>query len=194
MTGDKAMLKASTLKAVSAILLFAALQAGNLSAATLDGRHDVRSNDGRFTVSFPGIPNETQVEVSTAVGTLTMHSFIYSDGESEFGVMYSDYPAFAISLADKQDVLEGVRDGGIKSANVTLVDEKIGSVNGHPARLVTFEIPAQNRVIRALYILAGNRLYQILAITPNGDQDSPVAMQFLNSFEITGLPLASAEN
>jgi hypothetical protein len=59
------------------------------------------------------------------------------------------------------------------------------SVQGYPAREVSFRVPAEQDLAGdALLVLVGRRLYVVVALGPQAERDASARDRFFRSFEV----------
>jgi hypothetical protein len=81
------------------------------------------SPEGRFSISFPGVPTELTQPLPLPNVNIVAHTF-YLRTLAEYQVTYADYP-FPIEGTDKITAFfNGVRDFGIKAIDGHLLEEK----------------------------------------------------------------------
>jgi hypothetical protein len=174
------IIKTATIFVVSHLLL--------LLPATLPQTVDWQkfaSNDGRFTVLFPGTPKNETKDVETDAGKVSVHMFYVEYKETAYVAMYTDFP---VEAKDEgiEAALDSGRDRGLEAANAQLVSEKKITLNGYPGREIRAKgkDPAENSVLVSRFFLAKRRLYQVIVAGPGGQIDSGAEEKFLSSFDI----------
>ncbi len=147
---------------------------------------EFRSDAGNFSVLMPGKPKTEKQNIETAVGSVTM--IMYTAGSSRAGcaVAFADYPQQLVDSSDAQKLLEGAKNGAIKNVKGTLVSETRVSFNGLPARDLVIEVPGK-AIINARLIIASPRFYQLMLITPKGQDHKEDIAKFFNSLKIDGV-------
>lgn len=140
------------------------------------------SNEGRFTVQFPGTTKRDTAAVplqGSDASTLYEFWVELDDNSVSYMVMYNDYPE-GYATGAPQDILATVRDGSLKNKTLTS-DEEI-SLNGVPGR--AFVASDKDGWIYTVHqFLSGKRLYQLLVVC-NKDHPATLTSQFMNSFRI----------
>ncbi|PWT93883.1 MAG: hypothetical protein C5B55_03670 [Blastocatellia bacterium] len=148
------------------------------------------SNEGRFSVDFPGTPKLSTEEAGTPSGKFTVNKCNVTT-LAEYGVIYTDFP----TKIDGSEAANAVLDNGAKAA-VSRVKSKLLSiteinVGGYPGRLLKEEM-RDGSIMYAKMILAGQRLYQVAVTMPSAEKISEnqtatyqdAADKFLNSFRL----------
>lgn len=123
------------------------------------------STEGKFKISFQGPPEMASQDVSTAVGSIKMHTFMEMKGIDGYILSYNDYPAEAISAADPKNILDGAKNGVVNQFQAKIVEEKPLTLGGHIGLMCKANSPTMYVVYYAY--LVKNRLYQIM-ILKNG--------------------------
>jgi hypothetical protein len=142
------------------------------------------SDDGEFSVLFPGEPKQSSNTLNTELGELTLHNFGYVASEGvDYNASYNDYPADKVS-EDSKDLLDGVLSGVGKTN--TLVTQQTTTQQGHPAVVAEFEAPGSNYIYYK-GVMFKNRLYQLAVVGSSDNKETykPDAMKFIDSFELT---------
>jgi hypothetical protein len=141
------------------------------------------SDDGRFSVLFPGTPTETQNSAPlSGTDTLVIHQFQYDASSSlSYLVIYNDYPA-NYSFGDTQPALGRIRDASATALKATVTSDGPVDLNGVPGRAFVLTDNAGNTFYGREY-LNGQRLYRLF-VTVGAGGSSSSADDFLNSFHI----------
>jgi hypothetical protein len=161
-------------------LLLAALVALLLPGAALAaaGWATFRSETGRFTVLMPGTPAEATETLEDGV----VHRFVSSPEKGRaFVVVYGDDAEFASMPPD--ELFDNVRDALLDAAGASRQSERAVEFGGRPARELVAQGP-EGSMMKARLILAGERLYTLLAVTPKDEAAIADADRFLGSFAL----------
>jgi hypothetical protein len=133
------------------------------------------SGPGNFTILMPGKP--TQESDTDADGSIT-HNFTVVNGETVYLVTYSDL-AEEVTQVEPGEIFDAVC-GGYAADGDRLVNQREIELSGYPGRSV--ELKANDGMSgKASMYLIGNRLYQLLLISP----ESGEGKQFFDSFQLT---------
>ena len=138
--------------------------------------------EGRFAVLLPGKARHESRAISSAAGAHTMTMYAYSLKHGTMGVAYIDYPAAAVAA----EQMAAARDALLRNIQGAVGSEEDIKVDGFPGRQVYAEgrAGARDALLKARFVVAGNRLYQIAYV---GAKDG-VAMtdidMFLTSFKL----------
>jgi hypothetical protein len=142
------------------------------------------SEPGRYTIVFPGKATESEQQLDTPLGKVTMHiSTQEVKRDLAFISTYVDYPE-AVKNEKPQIVLARVRDGTVgkgkllSDLEMTLGERKV------PGREYAIA-KADGTLLRVRSYLDGARLYQIIVSgIKREDMDTPAAKKFVESFEV----------
>ena len=146
-----------------------------------------RSPDG-FRVEMPAGTRQTQIPAYDQRGDVDQVDMIYSypDSQTTYAVTWADNPPVERASGDGADrTLDMARDGALARAQSTLVVESRDRRNGFPTR----DFSGRNQgggVFNARLILAGRRLYMLIAAFPAaGARNDEDVNRFFNSFTLT---------
>jgi hypothetical protein len=141
---------------------------------------------GEFTISFPGQPEQSTSTFKAPLGNVELHVFRSArNNEREvYTLTYHDLPSAQVNSDGPEKVLDAARDGGIEATHGKLIKEtKVASASENPSRDLKIEIQGVTTYSRM--ILAGNRLYVIMAYPDGSNGSSDRAKAFLDSFKLT---------
>lgn len=164
--------------ALSALLFALALSAPALAA---EPWREFKPPDGGFAVKMPGQPKLEQQRVE---GTNTATN-IYGiqQGSRNFVVSYHEYPADIIKRTSADKLLTGVERNTAEAVKGTVRADRNMVIGGHQAREAVIDSGTQT--MKARYVLAGNRLYQVIFTGEKGSENGRDVATFLNSFRLT---------
>ncbi len=167
----------------SALVLLCAALAG--CAPELDWR-DLSVPEGKFSALLPCKPRHETRTFSAAAGTLTMTMYACSLKQATMAVAYTDYPAAALAGEHVRGQLDAARDALLRNIGAGAYSEEELAIAGLPGRQVHAEggAGAQGALLKARFVVAGNRLYQIAYF---GSSDGPAMADidmFLTSFKL----------
>ncbi|HEV8073606.1 MAG TPA: hypothetical protein VGP21_05680 [Opitutaceae bacterium] len=147
---------------------------------------------GRFVATFEGAVQRGSQPVDTAVGKITMNMAYYDGGAVAHMIIYCDYPAGSVAQSGgPEKVCANASDGAVKNVNGTIRTSssyQLGDVKGLevvadiPSK--DPKVPADASVARLRFFVVGDRLYQVMYIGPTGQETSPEAVAFLDSFRL----------
>jgi len=144
------------------------------------------SEEGRFSVLFPGEPESKTEQVETPAGTLEFVMHSAGSKKTGFVVAYVDYSHEVMKNADAKKMLDGARDGAVRNVNGRLEKEKVLDFHGKPGRELEIIVP-KKAIIKARLILIGNRLYQMMAISQSSGILEEKTPEFFDSFRVDGI-------
>lgn len=145
-----------------------------------------RTPDG-FKVEMPTDVKQIQIPAYNTTGGSEQVDMIYSypDAETSFSVAWADNPPVERASGMAADrTLDMARDDALARTQTTLVGESHNNRQGFPARDFTGR-NVGGGVFSARLILAGSRLYMLIAAFPSSSarRDQDVA-RFLDSFSV----------
>ncbi|MGB6686834.1 MAG: PH domain-containing protein [Terracidiphilus sp.] len=156
---------------------------GNSTAepAPSDTMQPFTSTNGRFSVLFPTVPQQSTRPFQKNGKTATLYDFVATADYGNIGyiVGYSDFAPDAFDAASPQILLQGTESGFV--AGKSLLSDQIIDLHGIPGRAYTAADSEYNYNVHDF--LAGTRLYRLLVSTRKG-YTAPKGDQFMNSFRI----------
>jgi hypothetical protein len=162
----------------------------SLAFSPLSGRADdwktFTSKEGRFSVRMPGSPQEQTQEVKTPDGKLSVHLLVSALAvDRVVYVSYSDYPPKAVEGKQKE-FLDGTVKGNVTSLKGKVLSEKKIEVGQGklPGRELLMDLPDKKQMYRSRIVLAGNRLFQVVAVGSEEFVKSKAVGEYLDSFKI----------
>jgi len=162
--------------------------AGGQQASSAAWRAVDRSADG-FKVDMPAGVTQTEIPAFNERGALEPVRVIQAsiDPETTYAVAWAETPPVErAGIGDGPDrTLDYARDGALKRTGTTLIDESRNERYGNPSR----DFSARNSdggILNARLILAGARLYMLVATFPNpGARRNDDLNRFFSSFNLT---------
>jgi hypothetical protein len=149
---------------------------------------DFTSSQWKFSIRFPGKPNEKQQNSPLGV---QMNTFMTESPDGAYLVSVADMPIPDNETpAQVQARLDGAREGAVRNVNATLESSSaITLQEKYPGRELTAKLPPQpngtkDGILRARVFLAGKRLYQVLVVGKASFVNGANSDEFLNSFKI----------
>jgi hypothetical protein len=140
------------------------------------------STDGGFRARFPNRPAENRQTNTTAeLGEIEVFSVESKAGGSTYTIVYLDYPDIVVQTADPEVLVQNVFKEVVKEN--TIVDQQVTTSDGYPALVGEYEIGTTGYA-RYKAVLAGNRIYQVIAITPDENRNKETATGFISSFRL----------
>jgi len=152
----------------------------------VSGAHwqELKSEQGKFSVLMPGIPNYKKHIVNTSSGMLDLHEYSLNKPDIAFSASYCDYPIEVVKQTSKKVILSNVRDGVISGMHGRLLSELIIEINGHPGRQLHAEISSGTGIMEGRIYIVENRLYQISVATGKQNAFSTDINRYLDSFKL----------
>jgi peptidoglycan hydrolase-like protein with peptidoglycan-binding domain len=163
------------------------LAQGQAGSAPLVWR-DYHPSGAGFHVDLPGVPRaEVQTVPNKAWGQVELHqaSVALRNDTVAYQAMYNDYPpAFAQQSPDGH--LDQIRDGAVRYESGHLRSEIRTTIAGWPARRIIIDHIAAtgNWSAYELMVLSGARLYQMIHVTPTGQENQADIDHFFASFRL----------
>jgi hypothetical protein len=145
------------------------------------------SEEGSFSVLFPGTPIYDTLAVPTPEGPQMRRVFRYAGSGVVYFVTHACTPPPALP-ADPDRALDLGRDGGLQMAGGTLVSEKRVWVNGHRGTRLVQRDPSGGTSYSLIVIGAQGNYYSLVA-GPRSPAATKKALAFLDSFSV--LPATS---
>ena len=142
-----------------------------------------RSEEGRFSVLMPGVPEDDQVKVTPSEqGPYTTHMIVLKQPpRNVFLVGWVDYdPSFNFN---RKAEIEMNRDNFVRGLKATLLTSRHLTIDGYPA--LEFTAETEGRIFTSRVYLVGRRPYQLVIGSPKGVDDSVNVNRFFNSFKVT---------
>lgn len=152
-----------------------------------DGWKEFSSNEGRFTLLFPGVPEKHTNQLESPYGKLEEHGFLVKTF-AYYSVAYTDFPE-TDGIRDVKMFFAGFRVGNLKATNAELLEDMDDYRFAYPGRFIKTLI-GRKYVNRIRLHLIRNRLYVLSVVMPEEQADAETrkfyeetAMKFLNSFK-----------
>ena len=168
-----------TPKRLMCFLLSCAVLALAACAPELDWR-ELSVPEGGFAVLLPGRASREVRTLDTTVGSVTMTMYAVSLKRATMAVAYADYPAGALAGEHGREQLNAERDALLRNIGASSHSEEQVLIGGLPGRQIYAEgrTGTHSALLKARFVVAGNRLYQIAYVGARG----AVAMADINMF------------
>ena len=166
------------------VALLISLIAGSCS---LLGWREFHSEQGAFSVIFPGKPLEQTETVNTAVGNIELTMFVAELGQTmACFVGYSDYPQEVLRATNGRELLANSRDGIVRAQNAKLLREHQIALGGNPGLefVAEIQVDGHSALLKARSYLVRNRLFQAHAIALDAQESRQEIDRFLTSFRL----------
>lgn len=150
-------------------------------AADPEGWAHFTSEEGRFSILVPKIPEETKDTVDSDHGPYTTHLFITREPSYVYLIGWVDYdPSFNFN---RQKELEANRDNFVKGVKATLTSTQSLNIDGFP--VIEFTADTTERTFHSRVYMVGRRPYQIVIGYPKGQSELAPIAKFFNSFKVS---------
>lgn len=144
-----------------------------------------------FTTQFPKQPVADSQVVPTAIGDLTLHTYMYEpvqpDNNLAYGVMLTSYPDTFVKYTNDAFVkgfFRGVVDGAAKNSGGKLLTEKEIEMDGYPGREVRIDYKEGVAVVKMRLYLVKNTIYMQQVIMEPAKENNNTEQKFFNAFKI----------
>ena len=143
------------------------------------------SEEGRFTVKFPGTPGEFAGRQDFAGTSCMVYSYVISGGFTgvSYTVSYLDAPT-ADFEGGPRAVLEGMRNMVVSGARSRLLSSTAVTFAGHPGVEFTYQSPNGIGMVHARLVLSGKRVYLQWAGPLADPQTDLNGVEFFKSFTL----------
>jgi hypothetical protein len=140
--------------------------------------------DGSFSIEFPGKPSVEAAEAPAEGGGSRPMTIVSVEPTKSTDYMCSYVEDDTIEGRSSDEVLESARDGSLRKTQGTLISQERLTLQGFPA--LNMQAHARgNSLLEGRIILAGKRLYIIMAVTTVEEDREPKTVQrVLDSFKI----------
>jgi hypothetical protein len=166
------------------LIAILALFAASLACSTEPEPKEFTSDDGGFSIAFPGDPETQTQSVPTDVGDVALTMYTVETGSAAYLAGYADYPADMVAGSDPETMLDGGRDGAVGNIDGRLLTEKHITLDGHLGRELKVESKDGKQVLYGRFYLVEARLYQIMVVTSPDGLEETVIFAFLDSFTL----------
>jgi hypothetical protein len=137
---------------------------------------------GGFAVNAPGAMTYDKVRVTVDAGLVTLHQNALEIKGETYRAGYVDFPETAVQCGT-QSVLDAERNRLVASLGGRLMNDQPLDLNGHAGSQCRIDLPNSRSAMVRLF-LAGNRLYEVMTITPTEGSYSESSLRFLDSFRL----------
>jgi hypothetical protein len=140
------------------------------------------STEGQFSANMPDEPHSSMIVTQIGEGPVYTHTVSANDKDmNEYMVSWTGYD-HNIEYKGTEKTFDLVRDGLIFSKGGKLTSESSITMQGRPARAITFT-DSDGRVVKARFYFIGNRFYQVMAESRD-KQNIANSDKFLDSFKL----------
>jgi hypothetical protein len=143
------------------------------------------SKEGKFSVALPDKPKEDTKKVKVGARDVDHHIFTVGQKDRAQLITYIDYPKETIG-ADRDKFLAERLERNIAFLKGKVASEEKVTVGKqkYPGRDVVVEMADRKQSYRARVVLAGTRLYQVVALGPDEFTKSKAVDDYFKSFVI----------
>lgn len=134
-----------------------------------------------FQVELPG-KAEFKEESGDDGGKI--RTYVVASPAAAYDVTVWDLPASSVEPGGEDQLLDNIRDRSIQGLRGELRTEIKIEIGGHPAREAIADV--MGMVWRGRTVIAGNRIYQIVAIVAKGTETSEKTENYMTSFKLLG--------
>lgn len=142
------------------------------------------SQEGGFSVLMPGTPEEQTEQVDTLNELIDMHNFAASKGDVGYIVTYGDFPFSVTRVNTPEKLLKDLQNSVMGFGKGVQLEEKDITLGGYPGKELKVESADGKYIIYHRMYMVGERLYQVLASAPKGQESSKDIPEFLDSFKL----------
>ena len=142
------------------------------------------SDEGKFSVLFPGTPEEKVEPVSGSFGNAEIHYFaVWADKQTLYGINYSDSSKYL--KVNPQELFKKTQNLTVENQKGTIVFEQETTVDGFPAKEFEFIAGGKaNSSFRIREILVGQRVYEVITVFLTTNPHPVNRDIFFNSFHV----------
>ncbi len=143
------------------------------------------SQEGNFSINFPGKPDVSVDPVETEAGSINMTTFIYGiSDEKALMLAYSDMPFVDLTKEEAMDLLKGEKEGALGSFGVTAAEEEQEyGYKDYPGLYYRAVTPEGYYIVAQTYLVK-TRLYQIEMLSTGGYPTEDEEDDYLASFKL----------
>jgi hypothetical protein len=171
---------------IGSFQLLAAAEPARPATAVPGGWHAVETDD--FAVAFPTAPAREESVEETDIGPSPTTMWGLETDGAWLGLSVNDFPAGSMANAAPSDVLAGARDGALGNVGGRLVSDRAVSIaapgSTRPVAGLEYQGASPQFEIRARMFLRGDRLYQLIMISPPDHPDPGLYDRFVGSFQL----------
>lgn len=146
--------------------------------------HEYISTEGGFAINMPASVDKQNETVNTALGNMTIYTYIAEIHGGSFMVSYVDYPGEVMSQMDDRAIMLEAINGAMSTMGCTVNSNwniDVGNYNGIRYE-ATGVLDGDNVESKGLYVIKGNRLYQIIILNKELKVSFDMVDKFLGTF------------
>lgn len=150
-------------------------------------------NNNYCTLLFPEKPEESQQEIDSEIGKLTLDIVMYDASTNEkdknkiYGLYRTTYPDSLINSNKKElhpTFFRGAIDGAVSNVKGTLISEKDYNMGEFPGKEIKINYEDGLAIINMRCILIHNSLYMLQVIYLTENDNNEACKKFLDSFHL----------
>ncbi len=145
-----------------------------------------KSEEGRFSIDFPGEAKHEVQTAQTAVGNININLYLVEKDDSAYICGYNDYPEAVVKNSNTNDILVNAANGAIQNINGKNEVIKDITLDKYPGKDIICEAEKEGitfKMHQKIY-LVGNRLYQVNVSTNEEEKNKETINKFLDSFKL----------
>ena len=139
---------------------------------------------GGFSVLLPSEPQLEAQKAKDGSEPRVYRLYPFLSNVRGMAVGYADQPKGVAGQKDAQKILDESRDVSVADLKGKLLSETSISLGRYAGRELKVAIP-NNYVVRVRIYLAGQRKFSLMIVATTKNFDSPEAVKFFDSFQIT---------
>ncbi|MHB0937820.1 MAG: hypothetical protein ACYC6A_15650 [Armatimonadota bacterium] len=153
------------------------------------------SAPGKFTVNFPGEPNDFKERLPFAGDYYDLYTFAMPGGWTgvTYTVSYLDAPTQHLE-GGPNGALEGMRNMVVSGARSRLLSSSRITFAGRPGIDFTYQNPNGIGIVRARLIMSGQRIYMQWAGPLTDPQTDPNGAEFFKSLQLNEKMMGPSSN
>jgi hypothetical protein len=135
-------------RAIAALPLFAMLFVLEARAGDPPEFKPFSSKEGRFTISFPGTPEQSTRSLKSPIGDMVLQVFkvARNNDKEAYTLIYYDYPPEAIKSTDPEKIFDAAQQGGLDATHGKVKKKTISSTDKTPSKRDLNEIQGRRPV------------------------------------------------
>jgi hypothetical protein len=143
------------------------------------------SKEGKFSVALPDAPKEDKKKVRVGDHDVDHHIFTVGQKDRAQLITYIDYPKETIGTDRDKFLAERLERNIARLKGKVVSEEKVVvGKQKFPGREIMVVVPEKKQVYRARLVLAGTRLYQVVALGPDEFIRSKPVDEYFRSFTV----------
>ena len=143
-----------------------------------------QSDEGRFSILFPGKPKRRLNAFSAPAGKVKSVMFNSGSRRVKFVAGYADFPQEAVEDAGSEEVVDWFKDYLLKGGRLRLTGETKMDFHGYAGRELRMRRTGRKGYIRWRTILIENRLYYMMVWSKSVEIMNEDGGEFFDSFSV----------